>query len=38
MDMVGHGSPAMTAAYTHADDALRRRAIDALPDMAGGAA
>jgi integrase len=31
MDLVGHGSPAMTAIYTHADKALKGRAIKKLP-------
>ncbi len=33
-DLVGHGSPAMTALYTHADEKQRSDAINALPDIA----
>jgi integrase len=32
--LVGHGSPAMTAHYTHVDNDQRRRAIEALPALA----
>lgn len=31
MELVGHGSPAMTALYTHAGDATKAQAIAALP-------
>jgi len=33
MEMVGHGSPAMTRLYSHAGDELKARAIAALPDV-----
>jgi integrase len=32
--LVGHGSPAMTAHYTHVDNDQRRKAIEALPVLA----
>ncbi len=32
-DLVGHGSPAMTALYAHADEKQRTEAIEALPAM-----
>lgn len=31
--LVGHGSPAMTAHYTHVDNEQRRKAIEALPGL-----
>jgi len=33
MDMVGHGSPAMTALYSHADFQQKQDAINGLPSM-----
>jgi integrase len=33
MEMVGHGSPAMTRLYSHAGDAEKAKAIAALPDV-----
>lgn len=33
MELVGHGSPAMTALYTHAGDEQKAAAIAALPDF-----
>ena len=33
MDLVGHGSPAMTALYSHAGDEQKAQAIAALPSM-----
>ncbi len=33
MEMVGHGSPAMTRLYSHAGDAEKAKAIMALPDV-----
>ena len=33
-DLVGHGSPAMTALYSHADFEQKKDAINSLPDMA----
>ncbi len=33
MDLVGHGSPAMTALYSHAGDEQKAKAIAALPDV-----
>lgn len=33
MDMVGHGSPTMTALYSHANDEQKASAIKALPDI-----
>jgi integrase len=32
-DLVGHGSPAMTALYAHADEKQKSQAINLLPDM-----
>jgi integrase len=32
-ELVGHGNPAMTALYTHADHAQRAMAISSLPDL-----
>lgn len=32
-DLVGHGSPAMTALYAHSDEKQRAEAIEALPTM-----
>jgi integrase len=32
-ELVGHGSPAMTALYTHADEGQKAKAIAALPTM-----
>ena len=37
-DLVGHGSPAMTALYSHADFAQKQAAISALPAMTFDAA
>lgn len=34
MELVGHGSPAMTALYSHAGDELKAKAIAALPAIA----
>lgn len=34
MDLVGHGSPAMTALYSHADFEQKQSAIDGLPALA----
>lgn len=34
MDLVGHGSPAMTALYSHADFEQKKDAINSLPDIA----
>ena len=31
MELVGHGSPAMTALYSHAGDEQKMKAISALP-------
>lgn len=36
MEMVGHGSPAMTALYSHAGDEQKAKAIAALPDVKFG--
>jgi integrase len=33
MDMVGHGSPAMTRLYSHAGEDQKRQAVDALPAL-----
>jgi integrase len=33
MDLVGHDSPASSSIYTHVDEASKRAAIDALPDI-----
>ncbi len=33
-ELVGHGSPAMTVLYSHADDQQKVEAIRVLPDMA----
>ena len=32
-ELVGHGSPAMTMLYSHADDAQKVSAINVLPDL-----
>jgi integrase len=32
-DIIGHDSPAMSAHYTHIEDASKRRAVDLLPDV-----
>ena len=31
MDMVGHGSPAMTRIYNHISDARKQEAVEKLP-------
>jgi integrase len=36
MDMVGHGSPAMTRLYSHAGEDQKKQAIDALPALLSG--
>jgi hypothetical protein len=33
MELVGHGSPAMTALYSHAGDEQKAKAIAALPSF-----
>lgn len=35
MDIVGHDSEAVSAEYTHVDDASKRDALDKLPDITG---
>jgi integrase len=32
-DIIGHDSPAVSAHYTHVDDAAKRRALNAMPDL-----
>jgi integrase len=32
-DIIGHDSPAISAHYTHIEDATKRRAVDLLPDV-----
>ncbi len=33
MDMVGHGSPAMTRIYNHISDERKRQAVEKLPSL-----
>jgi integrase len=36
MDLIGHDSAAVSAHYTHIEEAAKRRAIESLPDVTGG--
>jgi hypothetical protein len=32
-DLIGHDSPAISAQYTHIDEATKRKALNAMPDV-----